>query len=112
MFIIQAFSLRDQIGHISGVFGVVFVPASVQEFPVPLHGYSRNQDDSMVALDQILSQGFVVIGCGLQAEDRLGEAILNLQGLGLEEELLESSRLLSKTSLRRSVSPVGVPKKA
>jgi hypothetical protein len=44
----------------------------------------------MPTSDQVFSQRLMVVGGGLQAEDHLRQAMPYLQGLGLEEELLES----------------------
>jgi hypothetical protein len=44
----------------------------------------------MTMTDQMLSQGLMVVGGGFQAKDHLRQAMPYLQGLGLEEELLES----------------------
>jgi len=88
--IVQTLALGDQIGHVGGILGIVLVPTSIEELPVPLHRDPRDEHHLMLAPDQVFSQRLVIIGRGLQAEDYLGKAVLHLQGLGLEEELLES----------------------
>jgi hypothetical protein len=90
VFIEEAFALGDQIGHIGGILGIVFVPAAIQELAIPLHRYPGDQDDLVSLPDQMLSQGLMIVGGGLQAKDHLRQALLNLEGLGLEEELLEA----------------------
>jgi hypothetical protein len=76
--IVQALALGDEIGHIGGILGIVFIPAAIEELAIPLHGYPGDQDDLVSLPDQMLSQGLMVVGGGLQAKDHLREAMLNL----------------------------------
>jgi hypothetical protein len=68
----------------------VLVPASVQKLPVLCRGSCGYQNDKVPALDQLLSQWFMVIGRGFQAEYDLPKAMLHLERVRLDQKLLEA----------------------
>ncbi len=74
----------------------MLVPAPIEQLPIPLDRLRRDQHHTVPTGDQILPQGLMIVGRGLQTQNHLLKAMLNSHCLCLQKEPLKTLSVIPK----------------